>query len=388
MDLFQRILEENGYTYTGEGYIASITTPLGVTLSSGDNGSMSGWMYAVNGKIASVSADQYLLKEGDEVVWFYTDDASLDDRIENWETFLDPDAALPSYAAQWEGFRGGSENSAVLRAETPKNQAEAALKWKYTLKDVNDWSTAISDPVMVNGNWYYAVGSEIVVINQDGEKVGSGALAGAIDYTCRPVYTEGLVIVPLSQGRLQALAADSLKTVWLTDPVTTQDNNGQPETHQSLTTLTVNGGCVYMGTAVADWSTSYRGIYQCVDVKTGQIIWRNQNDSAGRERRVGLCGGRRCFNVLRLKNRDDTRRSCSRKPGPFDDFERRNLCLCSNNRWYALSGTGNDRRELYEYKKRFLCGVQYEHACGLQRKGLCRREPWGSSGLPGSARCD
>lgn len=36
-----------------------------------DCGSMSGWMYKVNGKMSSVSADKYVLKSGDKIEWVY-----------------------------------------------------------------------------------------------------------------------------------------------------------------------------------------------------------------------------------------------------------------------------------------------------------------------------
>lgn len=34
-------------------------------------GSASGWMYMVNDEVPSVSADQYVLEDGDQVVWYY-----------------------------------------------------------------------------------------------------------------------------------------------------------------------------------------------------------------------------------------------------------------------------------------------------------------------------
>lgn len=40
-------------------------------LAEMDCGSMSGWMYKVNGKISSVSADKYVLKSGDKIEWVY-----------------------------------------------------------------------------------------------------------------------------------------------------------------------------------------------------------------------------------------------------------------------------------------------------------------------------
>ena len=75
MDLTKTVLDKNGYKYTGaSNYISSVTSPDGTTLSGTGNGPNSGWMYRVNGKDAEVSADNYILKKGDTVLWYYTDD--------------------------------------------------------------------------------------------------------------------------------------------------------------------------------------------------------------------------------------------------------------------------------------------------------------------------
>lgn len=55
------------------GYIASITYK-GTTLSEFDNGVNSGWMYTVNGVYPNVGLNNYVLADGDEIVWQYVDD--------------------------------------------------------------------------------------------------------------------------------------------------------------------------------------------------------------------------------------------------------------------------------------------------------------------------
>ncbi len=75
-DAFKKVLNANGYTYSGleSNYIKSITTPDGVTLSEFTNGKNSGWLYTVNGKRPSVGLNDCVLKNGDLVNWYYTDD--------------------------------------------------------------------------------------------------------------------------------------------------------------------------------------------------------------------------------------------------------------------------------------------------------------------------
>ena len=54
-----------------------------------------------------------------------------------------------------------------------------------------------------------------------------------------------------------------------------------PLSHQALTTLTGDGDRLYMGTACADWVSSYYGVYRCIDAATGRVIWEYVNEKAG-----------------------------------------------------------------------------------------------------------
>lgn len=85
------ILKETEYTFDGEvdaftalteitkkndislvhsdGYVTGIGG-----LSAMDAGENSGWMFQVNGELASVGAQDYMLQDGDALVWFYTAD--------------------------------------------------------------------------------------------------------------------------------------------------------------------------------------------------------------------------------------------------------------------------------------------------------------------------
>lgn len=282
MDVFRRLLTENGYAFVGTDYISSITTPGGETLAAGTNGPDSGWLYAVNGKLAQVYADSYCVEDGDTVLWFYTDSYRDDNRFEEDNWVADTDVVLPDYTAQWYNFRGSSANIAVTDASAPRNADEAKLQWTLALKDSADWETAVSDPIMVNNHIYMAVGNEMLMISRSGTVTARGSLADAIDYTCRPLYLNGKILVPLANGRLQALAADSLKTVWITEGLEEYvTSDGRYLAHQSLTTVTASNGYIYMGTACADWNRSYYGVYRCVEGATGKVVWEHVLEGAG-----------------------------------------------------------------------------------------------------------
>ncbi len=52
-----------------DGYVTGIGG-----LSTGDAGENSGWMFQVNGELASIGAPDYTVQDGDQLVWFYTAD--------------------------------------------------------------------------------------------------------------------------------------------------------------------------------------------------------------------------------------------------------------------------------------------------------------------------
>ena len=86
--VFKKVLDKNGYTYSGleQNYISEITKPdpNSVTLGEKDNGNNSGWMYTVNGKHPISCLNNYILSNGDEIVFHYTDDYTVEQGSEVW----------------------------------------------------------------------------------------------------------------------------------------------------------------------------------------------------------------------------------------------------------------------------------------------------------------
>ncbi len=72
-DVFYRALSENGFSAAGGGFVTAVSGPNG-TLGQKDRGEYSGWMYSVNGAIPNVVMAQYYLSDGDQILFFYTDD--------------------------------------------------------------------------------------------------------------------------------------------------------------------------------------------------------------------------------------------------------------------------------------------------------------------------
>ena len=187
---------------------------------------------------------------------------------------VDPSAQGPNWDSDWSGFTSADK---VTDAPVPTEDAEA--KWVTTLKDPNDYNTHVSDPLLVGDYVYIAVGSKLYKKNvETGETVeaGEAALAAAIDSTSRMVYVNGLILVPLSSGRLQALTVDTLTTKWVTDALP----DGTKGSQQSLSSVTVRDGYAYFGSADADWSNSYGGYLLCVRLSDGKVMWNKANQNS------------------------------------------------------------------------------------------------------------
>lgn len=251
------------YDQLGYWGVQSLVSPLDGTELSG------AWSFFVNGVPGSQLDSDYVLKSGDKIVWAF---ASGDTVPGVDSVVVDPGVARPNWDSDWPGFTSSDK---VTDAPVPTKDAEA--KWVSELKGKNEWSKGISDPLLVGDYLYVAVGSKLLKKNVDtGETVAESPLAAKIDSTSRMVYTGGVILVPLSNGRLQALTVDALATVWVTDELPAGPDGAQ----QSLASITVRDGFAYFGTASAGWSDSSDGYLLCVRISDGKVMWQHKNENS------------------------------------------------------------------------------------------------------------
>ena len=251
--------------YDKFGYwgVYSLVSPLDGTELSG------AWSFFVNGVPGSQLDSDYVLKSGDKIVWAF----APGDTVPGVDSVVvDPGAARPNWDSDWPGYTSADK---VTDAPVPTKDAEA--KWVSELKGSNEWSKGISDPLLVGDYLYVAVGSKLLKKDVDtGETVAESPLAAKIDSTSRMVYTGGVMLVPLSSGRLQALTVDALATVWVTDELPAGPDGAQ----QSLASITVRDGFAYFGTASASWSDSSDGYLLCVRISDGKVMWQHKNENS------------------------------------------------------------------------------------------------------------
>lgn len=262
-DLTERVLDAQSIAHvsSGEGtdsyYLSSITSPIDGTELGWDESTSRYWQLFVDGEMSQVGAGQVELKPGTRIVWYYAADGA---ELPQNDITVDPDAwdGRPSdWQVEWEGFAPG----AIVNNGTPTEGGE--LAWSVDLGSSISASVYASDPVIAGGRLFVAVGDRLKVYNAaTGASLGSAALATSIDSAARVVYSDGLIVVPLHDGRLQVLRADTLVTVALTEALA--------EGQQTLSSLTVYGGYAYFGTTT---STGDAGSFFCVNLRTGAVRW-------------------------------------------------------------------------------------------------------------------
>ena len=76
---FVKACSENSITYKGadNGYVSSITKG-NITLAEFGKGENSGWLYKVNGELPTVGLTDFSISDGDDIVWYYTEDWTKD----------------------------------------------------------------------------------------------------------------------------------------------------------------------------------------------------------------------------------------------------------------------------------------------------------------------
>ena len=256
-------IESKMYDQFGYWGVHSLVSPLDGTELSG------AWSFFVNGVPGPQLDSDYVLKSGDKIVWAY----APGDTVPNPdEVVVDPSASRPT---DWKADWSGNSNAAVENVSTPTGALASSWTFDWKAYSGATYPNA-SEPIVVNGNVYLAVNKRLLKIDAESGKVlAESNLKTSIGYTTRPVYANGLVIVPLDGGAVQALTADTLTTVWITDSVS--------GTAQSNSQLTVDGNYLYVGTVDVDYGkgTYNNGHLTRINILTGAVSWQHVNADEG-----------------------------------------------------------------------------------------------------------
>ena len=253
--------------------LTSATMPDGRVLSTTSTEPYSYWSFYVNNGYANTGAPSYYLKNGDCVEFRYVKGDGT--QKPSTAPATNPGTEHPDVDAPWNGFANGGSGSAT-DALTPTAKTDTP-SWALNLLTEEQQkagaSVSSSDPIVASGKVYLVTGASVwggktwnAILNEidpaTGSVVRSLELGSSMDSTCRPVVAQGIILIPLSGGYLQAVSATTLETLWYSDAFT----------QQNLSSLTVDGDYVYINT-LDYWSGNdvQNGTVKRINIHTGAI---------------------------------------------------------------------------------------------------------------------
>ena len=191
------------------------------------------------GYAAQAGALQIVNESGQTVLRFgeeeYTDPSAVPITLQK----ADANPNIVDFNTEWANFRGTDSNNGVTSAKTPISAADGMLYWAVKLGDGYS-SDAVSSPILVDNCLIVYAGEHIYRVNKaTGVVEATGQMAGKSSFAINgPTYYDGILLVGLSNGRIQAFSAKTLESLWLyTDPL-----GGQPNCP-----ITILNGYAYTG---------------------------------------------------------------------------------------------------------------------------------------------
>lgn len=253
--------------------LTSATMPDGRVLGTTSAAPYSFWSFYVNNGFANFGASSYCLKNGDCVEFRYVKGDGI--KKPSSAPATNPGAEHPDVDTAWNGFANGGSGSATdaLTPTTKTDTPSWALNLLTEEQQKAGANVSASDPIVANGKVYLVTGASVwggktwnAVLNdidlETGSVVRSLELGSSMDSTCRPVIAQGIILIPLSGGYLQAVSAKTFETLWYSDAFT----------NQNLSSLTVDGDYVYINT-LDYWSGNdvQNGTVKRINIHTGAV---------------------------------------------------------------------------------------------------------------------
>ncbi|SFA84365.1 PEGA domain-containing protein [Acetitomaculum ruminis DSM 5522] len=143
------------------------------------------------------------------------------------------DDELEKLSSDWSDLRNSSSNNGMIPGQTAITASQSLEKWSKKL-DKSTLSEAIivaDDVVLTSGNTIYKINKNT------GEVSKTAALLGTAVSDISPVYAQGMIFVGLSGGKVEALNAKTLQSLW----IYSSDLSGD------TTSLKYNEGYLYFG---------------------------------------------------------------------------------------------------------------------------------------------
>ena len=191
----------------------------------------------------------FTIKGGLDHTWYVTKTGyvaatgtvnAMEDTVQevNLTTAAENPAIDKNTPAEWKNFRGSDTNMAIVDYPTPKSAKFTEFHWNKKLG--TGYAAAPSQPIIVDGKLITIAGKKIYAMNlETGEIEKEGDLVAGTSYSYTPMTcVDGIILCPLSNGKIQAVNAKTLESLW----VYTDALNGQ-----ALSPITVSDGYAYTG---------------------------------------------------------------------------------------------------------------------------------------------
>ena len=266
--------------------LTSATMPDGRVLSMTSTEPYSYWSFYVNNEYSNnAGASVYYLKNNDCVEFRYVKGDGT--QKPSAAPATNPGAEHPDVDAAWNGFANGGSGSAT-DALTPTTKTDTP-SWALNLLTEEQQKAgayvSASDPIVANGKVYLVTGASVwggktwnAVLNEIDSATGSVVrtleLGSSMDSTCRPVIAQGIILIPLSGGYLQAVSAKTFETLWYSDAFAMQNQSS----------LTVDGDYVYINT-LDKWSGNdvdvQNGTVKRINIHSGAVAGGASVDDGG-----------------------------------------------------------------------------------------------------------
>lgn len=119
--------------------------------------------------------------------------------------------------AEWGSYWKTEDNQNILDAQTPESLSSAEVKWKKQYGTYGDYTNSISDGILVEQYICSFQGQYLYYLDRNtGETVKSVKMRGKGNSAfTKPLYADGMIFVPLVNGRIQAFRATDLESLWL-----------------------------------------------------------------------------------------------------------------------------------------------------------------------------
>lgn len=171
--------------------------------------------------------------------------------------------AAPRKEAAWPQFRGETLNPGTTDSKTPRSADEIKEEWNSKAS-----SYSYSDPIIVGKYVYVADSQQIKKLDRNtGEVLLIGQLAERVGFFSRMAYGEGKLFVPVGDGRVQCLNAETLESLWISEIDTSKQGL------QAISPVLYYDGYVYVG---ASNGSATEGMFYALSAEDEDISSTNE----------------------------------------------------------------------------------------------------------------